>query len=761
MGSHDRRRRSRSKDRKRRKEHRRRRHSTDSESSDEEYRRKRRASKLVRVDLDALSIVQACCSQEFLVDDNWLQAKKVEKHLKKHRLNGIEYDDEDNPFGDTKLSERFVWGKKIEKEIEGGADVREMAARAQEKRHKERLDEIDKVKRRREQREAERAAVMEELEFIQRERMKAEAVELEKKEEEFHLEQAKIRAKKRLAAGRPKAIDVITNNLFLLDGFDRTAQDPSVFIKGLSLFQLQELQKDIEEYRELDAVHEDHAAFWEALTKVVNHEVTEMVRQEEIDRAKIRGLPIPEKYEVREPGWHPSLDADVAEMLNGKSVSELVTLEKGILEQLESSDAVDPDYWSAVHSRLEIYKSRATLREFHADLLEKELDKLRRGLSVQEATVTAGERAAQARAEAERMQADYQSHIKKEEEEGEHTQDVGTNREINIAGHKAVVVKVEEDNPEEIALEEDEEDQPKENKLSVITSRIDEERLRDRGEPLAWKDIPQKEQDRLASLGESMSPEPLPKEYTVGQIVIPEEDDMKMIHLVRERLSLKRSKETADAARKQPVAFAGPSAADQIYHQLLQDHSTASVLMGSGNPVLSYITDPSPSQEADRELAQLRDIAARSMGHEEGDNAFAGEVNLESKVYWWHEKYKPRKPKYFNRVHLGFDWNKYNKAHYDSENPPPKVVQGYKFNIFYPDLIDPSKPPTYKLERDPESPDGSMCIIRFSGGPPYEDIAFRILNKDWATDPKRGFKCVFDRGILQLYFHFKKQFYRR
>ena len=22
------------------------------------------------------------------------------------------------------------------------------------------------------------------------------------------------------------------------------------------------------------------------------------------------------------------------------------------------------------------------------------------------------------------------------------------------------------------------------------------------------------------------------------------------------------------------------------------------------------------------------------------------------------------------------------------DNPPPKIVQGYKFNIFYPDLID-------------------------------------------------------------------------
>lgn len=60
-------------------------------------------------------------------------------------------------------------------------------------------------------------------------------------------------------------------------------------------------------------------------------------------------------------------------------------------------------------------------------------------------------------------------------------------------------------------------------------------------------------------------------------------------------------------------------------------------------------------------------------------------------VYWWHDKYKPRKPKYFNRVHTGYEWSKYNQTHYDYDNPPPKVVQGYKFNILYHDLIDRSK----------------------------------------------------------------------
>ncbi len=45
------------------------------------------------------------------------------------------------------------------------------------------------------------------------------------------------------------------------------------------------------------------------------------------------------------------------------------------------------------------------------------------------------------------------------------------------------------------------------------------------------------------------------------------------------------------------------------------------------------------------------------------------------------DKYKPRKPKYYNRVKSGYEWNKYNQTHYDQDNPPPKVIQGYQFNV--------------------------------------------------------------------------------
>ncbi|PSN65122.1 hypothetical protein BS50DRAFT_497805 [Corynespora cassiicola Philippines] len=143
-------------------------------------------------------------------------------------------------------------------------------------------------------------------------------------------------------------------------------------------------------------------------------------------------------------------------------------------------------------------------------------------------------------------------------------------------------------------------------------------------------------------------------------------------------------------------------------------------------------------------------------GVEEGEEIFTGEETISDSKPNWAGKYKPRKPRYFNRVQMGFEWNKYNQTHYDHDNPPPKVVQGYKFNIFYPDLIDKSKAPTYKIEREngrkrgqsfaPAGEDDT-CLIRFIAGPPYEDIAFRIVDKEWDYSAKRerGFKSSFDK----------------
>lgn len=157
------------------------------------------------------------------------------------------------------------------------------------------------------------------------------------------------------------------------------------------------------------------------------------------------------------------------------------------------------------------------------------------------------------------------------------------------------------------------------------------------------------------------------------------------------------------------------------------------------------------------------DAASKGMNAQE-ESTFSCEAAVRGQdnralTYSWSDKYQPRKPRYFNRVHTGFEWNKYNQTHYDIDNPPPKVVQGYKFNIFYPDLIDKSKAPTFTLT--PCKDDKDFCIIRFSSGPPYEDIAFRIVNREWNNSYKSGYRCQFINNMLQLWFQFKRYRYRR
>ena len=146
---------------------------------------------------------------------------------------------------------------------------------------------------------------------------------------------------------------------------------------------------------------------------------------------------------------------------------------------------------------------------------------------------------------------------------------------------------------------------------------------------------------------------------------------------------------------------------------------------------------------------------ARGLGDNEEIFTAEEEVETPNKSKWA-ATYRPRKPKYFNRFQTGYEWNKYNQTHYDHDNPPPKIIQGYKFNIFYPDLVDKTRAPTYRIEREngrkrgqtfaPAGEDDT-CLIRFVAGPPYEDIAFRIVDREWDFSAKRerGFRSSFDK----------------
>ena len=64
----------------------------------------------------------------------------------------------------------------------------------------------------------------------------------------------------------------------------------------------------------------------------------------------------------------------------------------------------------------------------------------------------------------------------------------------------------------------------------------------------------------------------------------------------------------------------------------------------------------------------------------------------------------------------------------------------------------------FRIIKNKENPE--ICTIVFTAGPPYEDIAFTIVNRPWEHSHKRGFRSSFDRGVLQLHFSFRRNFYR-
>jgi hypothetical protein len=148
-----------------------------------------------------------------------------------------------------------------------------------------------------------------------------------------------------------------------------------------------------------------------------------------------------------------------------------------------------------------------------------------------------------------------------------------------------------------------------------------------------------------------------------------------------------------------------------------------------------------------------------SIGSLTADDSLINPVAPQYIQYLSSDKHQPRKPRVFKKARTGYDWNQYNKHHYDADNPPSHTVSGYKFNIFYSDRIDKTKPPSYSLTAYKDNPDFS--ILKFPAGPSYDDITFKIVNKEWNYSYHYGFRYHFPTGIIQLWFYFRKWKYRR
>ena len=628
-------------------------------------------------------------------------AKKLAARLKQGEIAG--YTDNVNPFGDANLTERFVWHKKIEKSLVAGVDPKELGLKAEKRRHEERLKEIEKVKMQREQRDRERMEKEEEREIMQREEALIEAVELEKKEEEFHLQQAKVRSEIRVREGRARAIDLVSRNLHSEDGddFDESVHPLAIF-DGLTLSEMDELRNDVKTYLDLDHKDERHKAFWANMLVVANAEIDEARRRDDYERARSRG----EDAFLLNQGVHESVEGDVREMLEGKTHAELEELEGDVENQLATGE--ESEYWVAVLQRVRVHKARTWVGDVDAGLRSK-----RAALAPRDVPPPPP---------------------------------MGKTREGEAEGQ-------EDDSDDEDLLGADF------GKAAADAGNASDYENEDGGfSPRVMSPAPMSPRGGTPEGDRSFSPEAIrAREDEPDYLdVVDEDEDRRELTRLRAAQKSKKLGRFKEAAGPGATAGATERATFDAFKEGAREAAAS-----HGAVIQNLTADAGEAVEHRRaQEERSRAMAERMMGDGSGEVAFAGEAPLESQVYWWHDKYRPRKPKYFNRVHTGYEWNKYNQTHYDHDNPPPKTVQGYKFNIFYPDLIDKSKAPTYTIMPD-GSKHGETCILRIHAGPPYEDIAFKVVNKEWEYASKKGFRCSFERGIFHLYINFKRARYRR
>ncbi|XP_027363639.1 cactin-like isoform X4 [Abrus precatorius] len=315
---------------------------------------------------------------QYLAKKAQRKALKVAKKLKTRTISG--YSNDSNPFGDSNLNEKFVWRKKIERDVVQGVPIDTFSVKAEKKRQRERMAEIEKVKKRREERALEKARHEEEMALLARERARAEFQDWEKREEEFHFDQSKVRSEIRLREGRARPIDILTKHLDGSDDLDIEINEPYMVFKGLTVKEMEELRDDIKMHLDLDRATPTHVEYWEALLLVCDWELAEARKKDALDRARVRGEEPPAELLAEERGLHYSVEPDVKMLLQGKTHAELEALQAHIESEMRTGTAKVVEYWEAVLKHLHIYKAKACLKEIHAKMLRKHLQRLEQPL---------------------------------------------------------------------------------------------------------------------------------------------------------------------------------------------------------------------------------------------------------------------------------------------------------------------------------------------------------------------------------------------
>lgn len=287
----------------------------------------------------------------------------------------------DNPFNDANLTDTFVWGKKREKEKKAGLTAEEAAMRDAQRRA-EAEEELERLNRRRADREAEMQLREDEAMRTARMQESAQMAAWHAKEDDFHLEQAMRRAAIRTREGRAKPIDLLALNLKWSQpripgeededeedegiGLDVDLEEPYLIFDNLTLEETEELYEDIEMYISLEK-SESNLDFWRSMIVVCSAALETLRSERALGRAAF----------LEQNRANESVKSDITNLLRGKSLDELRQLQESVRAKLSSGDPIDVEYWEGLLKELAVWMAKAKLKAMHEVVLRNRLEHLR------------------------------------------------------------------------------------------------------------------------------------------------------------------------------------------------------------------------------------------------------------------------------------------------------------------------------------------------------------------------------------------------
>lgn len=536
-------------------------------------------------------------------------------------------------------------------------------------------------------------------------------------EDTFALKQMKQGAIIRIKEGRSKPIDWLVANLRMIEDNTNQKQDDDVddlsaegaeyeipvpysIVDNSNLNNIVQLEKDIQEYIKLEN-QTKNKEFWQMMLLLCEQRKESLLNTND-------GI---------EDSIVKPVEDDIEETLAGKNFQDLMILEDEINTMIESGDSsLDLQFWQRLLKELKLRKAKLKLEQIHKQVISERLKKLKKTQAT----------------EALRSKMQISQLLTKG---------------VRKAAQKVEYSPAMDIPPPMISLAPFEDEGIKIQRVTVSEFLNNTKNLRETVKRLGFVPMKTKQRNTDGTIRQH-------NRYVVSEF--------------------SEAKKAALLSKAQK--FSGYSKGPMVI--------PTSTLENPNEPddTQAFFESESVAQAAERKEALLQDVgnynSKDDASKDDNEEMFNSEENLvplpaEDSSTLNDSNEGLIKPRFYNRVILGYEWNRYNQIHYSADNPPPKVVQGYKFNIFYPDLIDSKKAPTFSIIRNKDDDKQSnkpaavaagqndTCIIKFHAGPPYQDIAFKIVDRQWDNSSHRGRRFKFENGVLQVHFKFKRVFYRK